>query len=92
MKTFNLLEFIEPRYFVIAFIEGNGCYTNFLTLDQILEDTNDEYKYAIHERMGEIIALKEGQRLKMWFNRDNHIDSEGYIKRITPMMRGWKNK
>ncbi len=84
MKSVNLQPLLDPRMFIIAFIEGDGCYTNFLTLENILEDTNDEYKYAIQERMEDVIRLKEGERLHMWFNRDNSKDSDGYIKRINP--------
>lgn len=84
MKKFNLLQFISKRYYVIAFIEGNGCYTNFLTLETILEDSNDEYKYSIHERIEDILKLEVGERLRMNFNRDNTRDSEGFIKRIEP--------
>ena len=84
MQSFNLIDLLETRHYVIAFIEGNGCLTTFLTLDQILQNTTEEYKYAIIERMDEIICLSVGDRLRMSFNRDNTKDSEGYIKRIEP--------
>lgn len=80
--TMNLLSLINNRNYAVAFIEGNGCYSNVFSLDSLLTDTDDEFKYAIHERMDEILSLPVGGRLQMAFNRDNPKDSEGFIKRI----------
>lgn len=85
MKTINLLEILDKRFFAIAFIEGNGCTSTILTLEEILmKDNNAEMYYAMQERIDEIVTLKVGERIKMWFNRDNSQDSDGYIKRIEP--------
>lgn len=81
-KALKLENLIPLRMFAIAFIDGQTPVSLVNSLDDLLEDSNDEYKYAIHERMDEVIMLKEGERLAMFFNRDNSADSTGFIKRI----------
>lgn len=82
-KKLNLIDLLPIMTFIVCFIEGEAASCYKLELAQILDVTDDyEYKYAIHERMEEVIALPVGGRLKMWFNRDNADDSTGFIKRI----------
>lgn len=81
-KRINLLDTLPDILYAICWIEGQLPYGFTNTLTEILHDSNDEYKYAIHEKMEDVLMLPVGGRLKIWFNRDNTKDSEGFIKRI----------
>lgn len=78
MKTQNLP---SKRRYVVAFIEGEAAVTQFPSLSEILEDSNDEWKYALQDQFDRVLDLQIGERIQLHFNRDN-TDSLGCIKRI----------
>jgi hypothetical protein len=71
----------SKRKYVVAFIEGTAAVTQFPSLSEILEDSNDEWKYALQEHLDRVLDLKVGERIQLHFNRDN-ADSLGQIKRV----------
>ena len=71
----------SKRRYVVAFIEGEAAVTQFPSLSEILEDSNDEWKYALQDQFDRVLDLQIGERIQLHFNRDN-ADSLGCIKRI----------
>lgn len=82
LKYINIASILPPMSFAIAYVDGDIPMSFTNSLDDILVDSDAEYKYAIHERIKDVLTLEVGERMPMFFNRDNSKDSTGIIKRI----------
>lgn len=76
----------STRLYSIIFQEGDVQTYEEETLEQICSNNGCEYRYAMQDRLDEILDLQVGERLRMQFNRDSK-DSMGWIKRISRKKR-----